>query len=289
MEQAAAAFGRLGFALTPLVAQTNADPAGGPPVQAGTGNRCAMLRRGYLEILAAVPGLETPLVQQLQTALARYTGLHLIAFTVADAAAAHARITDDGFHPLAMVHLRRPVETPDGAGADDGEAVFSVVRLPPGEMAEGRIQMLTQHTPELVWQDRFITRDNGIAALSGVLLCMDDPAEAAGRFARFTGRRAAGGGDYFFLALDRGRLGFATPDGCRTMLPGLRIPSSPFMAAVAFEAPDAALCRRRLESAGVAVADLHGMLRVGANDAMGAEMVIHGPAGHWPPGAMTAP
>ena len=88
--------------------------------------------------------------------------------------------------------------------------------------------------------------------------------------------------------LDRGRLGFATPDGCRTMLPGLRIPSTPFMAAVAFEAPEAALCRRRLESAGVAVADLHGMLRVGANDAMGAEMVIHNTASHWPPGAMTA-
>ena len=39
MEAAGRAFEALGFTLTPFVAQHNADPAGGPPNPAGTGNR----------------------------------------------------------------------------------------------------------------------------------------------------------------------------------------------------------------------------------------------------------
>src|SRR5256885_4933581 len=52
MEAAAAALERCGFRLTPFTAQTNR--VDGRPVPAGTGNRCAMLRQGYVEILTAV-------------------------------------------------------------------------------------------------------------------------------------------------------------------------------------------------------------------------------------------
>ncbi|HSP26610.1 MAG TPA: VOC family protein, partial [Saliniramus sp.] len=41
----------LGFILTPFTAQNNRTPNGLVP--AGTGNRCAMLRNGYLEFLTA--------------------------------------------------------------------------------------------------------------------------------------------------------------------------------------------------------------------------------------------
>src|SRR2546421_10547692 len=53
MEAAAAALERCGFRLTPFTAQTNR--VDGRPVPAGTGNRCAMLRQGYVEILTAGP------------------------------------------------------------------------------------------------------------------------------------------------------------------------------------------------------------------------------------------
>lgn len=283
MDRAAQAFERLGFVLTPFVAQSNADPGGGPPRPAGTGNRCAMLRRGYLEILATVPGIETPLVQQHDAAIARYVGVHLIAFTVADAAAAHAHLAAEGFAPQEPVHLRRPIATGDGGS---GEAAFTVLRLPPGTMAEGRVQMLTQETPELVWQDRFLARDNCVSALAGVLICVADPEEAAHRYCRFLGRPAAGGGAYFSIALDRGRLGFATPDRCAALLPGVNFVAPPVIAAVALQSDDVAASRAFLRSHAVPLVfgdDRRFCIDPGA--AMGAALVVHGADDAWPPPA----
>ena len=66
MDPAARALEHCGFRLTPFTLQTNR--VDGKPVPAGTGNRCAMLRRGYVEILAATA--DTPLAQQLRERLA---------------------------------------------------------------------------------------------------------------------------------------------------------------------------------------------------------------------------
>jgi len=278
--RAEAAFTRLGFTLTPYVAQHNADPAGGPPKPAGTGNHCAMLESGYLEILTAVPGMETPLAEQLRAGVSRYTGLHLIALTVDDAEAARARLAKAGFAPDETVHLRRPVEAADGGEA---EVSFSVVRLPPGTMPEGRIQMLRQNTPELCWQDRLITRDNGITGLSGVLLCVTDPSEAAERFARYAGCKASGSGEYRAVQLDRGRLGFATPDRCRELLPEVGIPCIPFIAAVGLRSADLAATKKYFSAHGIdTVGDTDDPLYVPAMEAMGAMLVIHSNDSEWP-------
>jgi len=280
MTTAGAAFERLGFTLTPFVAQSNADPAGGPPKQAGTGNRCAMLRRGYLEILAAVEGADTPLVHQHRAAVARYVGVHLLAFTVADARAAHARLAAEGFAPLDPVHLRRPIAAERG----EAEVAFTVVRVPPAKMPEGRIQFLTQETPDLVWQKRLIARDNGIAALAGALICVADAEEAAARYARFLGRSARGDGDYASIALDRGRLGFATPARCRALLPGINFVQPPVIAAVALAADDVAAARLFCRSRGIPIAfggDSRFCVDPGA--AMGAALLVHGPDDVWPP------
>ena len=281
MATAAGAFERLGFILTPFVAQTNASPDGGPPVPAGTGNRCAMLRRGYLEFLAAVPGVDTALTRQLNDGLARYRGVHLIAFTVDDAAAAHSRLAAEGFGPLEPVHLRRPLALADGGEA---EVAFTVIRVPPDAMAEGRIQMLRQETPDLVWQENLIARDNGIEALAGVLLCVDDPAAVAARYARFTGRPAEGGGDYSVIALDRGRLGFASPSYLTGLLPGIDIPTTPFIAAVALQAGDPAIVRRLCAAQNIALLPADdGTVRIPGAAAGGAALVICGGDTHWPP------
>jgi catechol 2,3-dioxygenase-like lactoylglutathione lyase family enzyme len=278
MDAAAAAFTRLGFELTPFVAHTNADPAGGPPVPSGTGNCCAMLSRGYIEILAAMPGAETKLAAQLRAGLGRYTGLHLIAFTVADAEAGRERLHKAGFAPEPIVHLRRPIETEGGAA---GEVGFTVVRLPPAAMAEGRIQMLTQETPELAWQDRFIARRNGIVELSGVLVCSADPAEAASRFARFTGRAAAGGGDRWSIALDRGGLEFAAPGPCGGIVPGIDIPATPFIAALALASGDMAATAQYFDANGISYGRIGDTLHVAAADALGATLIVHPVGDAW--------
>ncbi len=187
MDAASGAFARLGFPLTPFTIHRNEDAAG-ERVPTGTANRCAMLRRGYLEILTDVAGLDTPFARAHREAVARHEGLHLIAYSVDDTDAEARRLEEAGFAPRPVAHLRRPMPV-DGGGEE--EAAFSVLRVPPGTMAEGRMQILRHETPDLVWQDSAIARDNALAGLAGVLVCTDDPAEAAARHARFTGREAA--------------------------------------------------------------------------------------------------
>src|SRR5204862_481389 len=79
----------------------------------GTGNRCAMLRQGYVETLTAVatPGGNTELARQLRERIADHVGLHLAAFSSADAAAEHRRLAEAGFATLPLVDMRRPVTT----------------------------------------------------------------------------------------------------------------------------------------------------------------------------------
>src|SRR6266446_121016 len=91
-EAASRALQRAGFAPTPISVQVNPDPAGGAPRPTGTGNVTAMLRRGYLEMLFKTA--DTPLGRELDEAMGRYAGVHLAAFAVADAAKAHARLTE---------------------------------------------------------------------------------------------------------------------------------------------------------------------------------------------------
>src|SRR5207248_2595505 len=125
MDAAAAALERCGFRLTPFTAQTNR--VDGQPVPAGTGNRCAMLRQGYVEILTAVatPGGNTELARQLLERIAEHGGLHLAACSSADAAAEHRRLAEAGFATLPLVDMRRPVTTHTGSE----DARFTIARI----------------------------------------------------------------------------------------------------------------------------------------------------------------
>lgn len=280
VDKASRAFEKLGFVLTPFVVSRNADPAGGPPKPSGTGNRCAMLKLGYLELIAAIDGVDTPLARQHREAVRRHVGLHVIAFTVADADAARSRLSAEGFEPGDPVRLRRPIRAPD-----DGDAIaaFTVIRVPPDKMAEGRIQILTQETPDLIWQPQLIARDNDLVRLSSALVCVDDPAEAGDRYGRYAGRRPAGSGDCITLGLDRGLLAFATPDRCRTLLGGSAIPVPPSIAAIGLvtEHPDAT--RHFLAHRAIDLVDLsEDVFCVGPAHAMGAAIVIHPSGAAWP-------
>jgi hypothetical protein len=179
-DAARAALNNVGFTITPDSLQTNRG-ADGTSRPAGTGNLCAMLEEGYIEVLYKTA--DTPLSQELDTARARYSGLHLIAFATSDAQRESARLAGKGFRVRPVVNLRRPIALERGTG----EAAFSVARVEPGEMKEGRIQFLTHHTPELVWQKRWLAHENGAQALVDVVIAVDDVAEAADRFGLFLG------------------------------------------------------------------------------------------------------
>jgi hypothetical protein len=230
---------RLGFILTPFTAQNNRTPDGLVP--AGTGNRCAMLRNGYLEFLTATS--DTILASRLEAALDRYTGVHLLAMAVPDAGAAAAHLEAEGFAPEPPVALSRAIADAEGA---EHEGRFSVVRVPPEAMPEGRIQILTHHTPAIVWQERWLDHPNRVVSLEAALLVVADPAEAASRYGRFLDRPAQALGDgRWIVALDRGSLVFA-PQG-----EGLAAaPTLPFIAGHALGSSDMEATRRHFRDAG---------------------------------------
>jgi len=257
MERAADAFARLGFRLTPLSPQRHRLAPGEPLVPAGTANRLAMLREGYIELLT--PIAETSVADQLRAAIERYAGLHLIAFG-ADAAAAQAQLAAEGFAPQPVIDLERTVAT----GAGEGIARFSVVRVAPGTMAEGRVQYCQHHTPELVWREPWLEQPNGARALTDLVLCVADPAAAATRYARFVGRPARAADHALLLELDRGRLAFTDPPGLARLLPGTAVPGLPFMAALAVATDDLAATRAILAHNGVPAGEIGAGILVAA-------------------------
>ena len=273
MAVAEAAFARLGLPMSPYTVHTNEQPDG-TRIPSGTANRCAMLKRGYLEVLTAVDGVDTALSRQLLGGIARYTGLHLIALTVADADAATERLRASGFAPQPPVSLRRAM--PLDAGGE-GTAAFSVIRLPADAMEEGRIQILTQDAPDVVWQPSVTASANALDMLSGILVCTADPDEAAARYARFAGRPAVEGRDGIRrIALDRGAIAICGEDACRAALAGIGIPDLPFMAAVAIRSADMAATRAFLAARGVSLlADERGRIVVDPREMAGAALVVH--------------
>lgn len=209
VEAASAALSKAGFSLTPFSPQSHRLEPGGPVVPAGTGNRCVMLKSGYIEFLT--PTGDTPIANQLRAAIKRYVGVHLIAFGTSAPDLDHARLAKGGFEPLAPVALQRGIETSSGSDT----ARFTVVRVPPGVMPEGRIQFCQHHTPQLVWQERWLEHANGAEALTGVLLCVADPQEAAQRYGRYTGLVPRASGNAWCLDTARGYLSFIDAQQCR--------------------------------------------------------------------------
>src|SRR5690349_5713585 len=85
-----AAWERLGFALSPIAQQSGKRTPDGPVEPFGTGNRCAFLRHGYVELLGILdPSLFANGVDRF---LQRYTGAHIIALGIEDAEGNLARL-----------------------------------------------------------------------------------------------------------------------------------------------------------------------------------------------------
>jgi hypothetical protein len=219
---ASAALARAGFAPTPVSVQYNPD---GTPV--GTGNVTAMFRRGYVEVLFKTA--DTPLSREFEAALAGHAGVHLAAFSVADAEAWHARLSAAGFPMRPLVKFQRPVETVSGPDF----AAFTVVRLERGAMAEGRIQMLTHRTEHTVWQPRWLSHGNGADALLDLAVACADVAEATGRFERFAGRKAVPMRFGRSLRFDRGGVQLFEGEAFKALLPEIAVPRLPFLGAYA--------------------------------------------------------
>jgi catechol 2,3-dioxygenase-like lactoylglutathione lyase family enzyme len=108
LDSAAAQYRRLGFRLTPRGFHTLPPGPDGVRPRAGTGNNCAMLERGYIELIGITdPGYSGRLIE----ALARYEGLHIVAFGTQNSDATAAELRRAGVSAAAVRSLERPIES----------------------------------------------------------------------------------------------------------------------------------------------------------------------------------
>ena len=267
---ASALFERLGFLVTPYAEHAHAAIGGEASVPAGSANQCVMLEAGYLEVLTAIG--ETPIACEVRAALGRYTGLHLAAFCTADAAGHRERLVSAGFPQRPCVNLARESATPGGGSCT---LRFTVVRPEVGCLPEGRVQFLTHHTPDELWQPRWLEHPNTARALTDVLFCVADIREASRRYERYLARRAEAVDGGYVLQVERGRLALLDVERIRAVLPGGGIPCVPFMAAYALACENLASTRAVLRANGIDYRD-HDQrgLTVSPSPALGGSIVF---------------
>ena len=215
-----AAWERMGFVLSPVAQQSGRRHPDQPVEPFGSGNRCAFLRHGYIELLGILdPDL---FLNGLDRFLARHAGGHILALGMDDAEGNLARLRRGGLAIPGIAWLERPVEP--------GGPIARFARLPLPDAPEGRVQLVQHMTPDLVWNPAWMGHRNGVVALEAAILAVASPAETIARLSRLSGLPA-------------------TPDpvaGFRLTLPGAPGAAGPFAPALPTEIrvlPEAALPR----------------------------------------------
>lgn len=264
----AALYERMGFMLTPLSQHSGALKPGEAPVKWGTGNRCAMLPHGYVELLAVVDPAR--FANRVPEFLARYPGLHVIAFGCRDAAAEESRLRASGVPVVGQLALER------AAIVDGAERMlrFVLIRLAPDSMPEGRILLIEHKTRDLLWRPELTRHPNGAHALAEVVIAVADVDEAADRYARLLGVDSTTSGPARTLRLRRGCCTLVAADRLAAVLPGAVAPMSPFIAGLRIDVAELAATEAALERGGVRFSRADGSLIVAAADAAGATCVF---------------
>lgn len=269
LELAGAQLERLGFQVSGVNTQYNENNAG-ELVLSGTSNRLVKLNRGFIEVLAATS--DSALADQLQAMLARYQGLHVIALTNADMDETATRLAKAGIDMQDTVHMRRKI-TIDGAEA---LMAYTILRVKPGTFTEGRLQILTNHTPESFWLAGEMDHPNRADRLTDLLICVADVPEAVARYERFFGSASVEMGGIRTLDLARGRFHFVAPDQVAAMLPGFAAPSLPYVIGQALGSTSLALSKDFFRDSGTTpVVETEDLYCIGPEDALGAYLLFH--------------
>jgi hypothetical protein len=155
---------------------------------------------------------------------------------------------------------------------------FTVTRTAPGCMPEGRIQFCQHHSPEGVWQTRWLAHRNALRALTGVHLCVADPEEAAHRYARYAGIAVqalpGGAGRGYVQTTARGRLVLCDAARLAALL-GIEPPALPWIGAAELASADPGRTASVLREAGLMPVPLpDGRARVDLPAALGGAFVI---------------
>lgn len=163
----AARWERLGFTLSPQSRQRGAVPGAAGMQPWASANRCAIFRRGYLELIGLVdPGAHNPWARFLS----RFEGLHLLALRCENADAAYADLSAQADFLQPPVQRERPVQI-DGA---QHTMRFRNIFSDDARCPEGRYIVIEHQTPDLLWQPSLMAHPNGACSLREVLVVAQD-------------------------------------------------------------------------------------------------------------------
>ena len=225
----ATAYERLGFTLTPIARHRGKN----------TGNRCIMLRHGYVELIAILDPAAPD--EGMLARLARYHGLQIIALGIDDPAVELARLAAAGV-PTSIALLERPVDDSDASGP---QARFERIPLPAAP--EGVLQLIRHCTREAIWQERFMTHPNGAVELEEVVLAVADPAETASRLASLAGVPAmADAVAGLAISLPRGRVRVVPVAALQLVYPGVVAKAVPCIAGFTVRTADGGAAARAI-------------------------------------------
>ena len=262
LDAAATKFHRLGFQLTPRGYHTLPPPA--PRAErprVGTGNHCAMLRRGYLELIGVT---EAAYRGRLRADIARHEGLHIVAFGTTDAAAAVSALRSRGVEASGPRLLERPIED----GGETRLAGFEIVDFPETALPEAHFFTIQHRTRELLWRPPLLTHPNGVVSLVTLTVAVTDPADFARRLGRILCVTPIDK-DGLVLDLKIGQVRVVDGGWIAARLAG-KIPDLPYLAGVNLGVADVAKTADLLAQNGLPYQTKAGSLLISPADACGA-------------------
>jgi hypothetical protein len=266
LERGRTAYERLGFTLAPRSIHRGSPSPGAPVIPFGSGNHCAMFRKGYLEVV----GLTDPAIySNVRSMVEKYEGAHIVAFGVASAEAAYSELEGRGIPIQAPRALERDAAY-GPAGTDTRRAAFRNMYFDAAAYPESRLLFIEHLTRDVLWQPHLLDHPNGVVALRDVFLCTADADAAARKYAELfevAATRCAEG--EWRLHLNHGYVWLSTPQAWSRRAPGAVTPPLPAPAGIGFQVQDLAHTREFLSRRGVATHDGSGFIRVAPEDACG--------------------
>ena len=239
LESARGRWSRLGFTVTPR----------GRHIGWGTGNYCAMLEEGYIELLGIVDPAQFS--NNLDKLLEKREGLLGLSFGAHDANASRDALEAAGLKPDGPKQLKRTLELPTGTVTPE----FRLVFLPPESTPEVSAFVTHHLTPELVRRPDWLRHANGAQRLiSATVVCADPVSAAMGYLPMFGPDRIKVTDHMTSVSCGTGALRFMKPDALSRVYPGMVLqpqPEVPFIASMKLLVADQGRCVAHLKDAGV--------------------------------------
>jgi len=259
------AFRRLGFTLTRRSFHRGSRAPGAPVEEWGSGNHCAMLEQGYLEII----GLTDPAkFSSVKPMLDMYQGTHIVAFKPQSARHVHDVLTARHLPVDDMRELERM--TAYGAdGREQRRVAFRNMYWTRSHFTEARLQYTEHLTPDTMWQPHLLAHPNGAVRMSRVFLCAPEASDVAHKLAPMLGVRPdrVRDGEYD-LRLSSSGVKVVTPAVWNKWSPGTALPPLPAPVGLAVGVRSIAETRSYLTRQGIAFHDgLESGIRVDPKDA----------------------